>query len=94
MTRPSGESDHWELYKKLKFDHTSKLYIDNPESVQENDTHSFLRIREANRSTNTSQKTRLRDNQQKMKPGDGLSEKKEIKKKDKCLNLAGKLKNY
>ena len=32
----------WELYKKLEFDHTNKWYIQNPESVQENEMHKFL----------------------------------------------------
>ena len=30
---------HWELYKKLKFDHTNKWYMHKPESVLENGTH-------------------------------------------------------
>ena len=33
---------HWELYKKLKFDHTNKWYMHNPESVLENETHKLL----------------------------------------------------
>ena len=28
---------HWELSKKLKFDHTKKRYIHHPESVLENE---------------------------------------------------------
>ena len=37
-----GKMMHWELCKKLKFDHTNKWNIENPESVQENVTHKFL----------------------------------------------------
>ena len=37
-----GKVIHWELYKKLKFDHTDEWYTHNPESVQENDTHKLL----------------------------------------------------
>ena len=37
-----GTVIHWELCKKLKFDHTNKCYIHNPESVLENETHKLL----------------------------------------------------
>ena len=33
---------HWAMSKKLKFDHTNKWYIHNPESVLENDIHNLL----------------------------------------------------
>ena len=33
---------HWELCKKLKFDHTNKWYKQNPESAQENETQKIL----------------------------------------------------
>ena len=33
---------HWELCKKIKFDHTNKWYIHNPESVLDNETHKVL----------------------------------------------------
>ena len=33
---------HWEMYKTLKFDHTNKWYMHNPEPVLENDTHKIL----------------------------------------------------
>ena len=33
---------HWKLYKKFKCDHTNKLYLHNPASVLENDTHKLL----------------------------------------------------
>ena len=32
---------HWEMCKKLKFGHTNKWYMHNPEAVQENDTHKL-----------------------------------------------------
>ena len=38
-----GKIIPWELYKKLKFDHTDKWYMHNPESFQENGTHKILR---------------------------------------------------
>ena len=37
-----GKVIHWEMCKKLKFDHTNKWYIHNPASVLENDTHKLL----------------------------------------------------
>ena len=33
---------HREMCKKLKFDHTNKLYMHNPAVALENDTHKFL----------------------------------------------------
>ena len=33
---------HWELCKKLKFDHTTKWYMHKPESIQKNETHKIL----------------------------------------------------
>ena len=33
---------HLELCKKVKFDHTNKWYMHNPESVLENETHKVL----------------------------------------------------
>ena len=33
---------HWELCKKLKFDHTIKWYLHKTESVLENETHKIL----------------------------------------------------
>ena len=38
-----GRVIHWELCKKLKFDHTNKWYMHKPESVLENGTHKLLR---------------------------------------------------
>ena len=37
-----GKVIHWELRKKLKFDHTDKWYLHNIESVLENETHKLL----------------------------------------------------
>ena len=37
-----GKVIHRELCKKLKFDHTKKWYMHNPESVLENETHKLL----------------------------------------------------
>ena len=37
-----GKGIHWEMCKKLKLDHTNKLYMHNPASVLENDTHKLL----------------------------------------------------
>ena len=42
-TRLVEEDDlHWELCKKLKFDHTNEWYMHNQESVLENETHKRL----------------------------------------------------
>ena len=38
-----GKVIHWELYKKMKFDHMNKWYMHNPTSVLENDAHKVLR---------------------------------------------------
>ena len=37
-----GKVIHWELCKKLKFDHTCKWYLHNPTSILQNNTHKFL----------------------------------------------------
>ena len=37
-----GKMIHWELWKKLMFDHTNKLHMHNPESVPENWAHKLL----------------------------------------------------
>ena len=37
-----GRVIHWELWKKLKFDHTNKWYIHKLASVLENEVHKFL----------------------------------------------------
>ena len=37
-----GKVTHWELCKKLKFDHTTKWYVDKPELVFDNEMHRIL----------------------------------------------------
>ena len=37
-----GKVIHWEMCKKLKFDHADKWYMHNPAPVLENDTHKLL----------------------------------------------------
>ena len=37
-----GKVIHWELCKKLKFDHATYWYMHKPESVQENETYKLL----------------------------------------------------
>ena len=59
---------HWELCKKLKFDHTNKWHIHNPESIMENKTQKLLGgFLDSNGSPNLSQMTRSRDSQQQKK---------------------------
>ena len=37
-----GKVIHWELSRKLKFGHTNKWYMHNPESILENEMHKLL----------------------------------------------------
>ena len=37
-----GKLIHWELCKKLKFDHSTKWYTYHPELVRENETQNIL----------------------------------------------------
>ena len=37
-----GKVIQWEMWKKLRFDHTNKWYMHNPAAVLENDTHKLL----------------------------------------------------
>ena len=37
-----GKVIHWEMWKKLKFDHPNKWYMHKPAPVLENDTHKLL----------------------------------------------------
>ena len=37
-----GKMIHWEMCKKLEFDHTNKWYMQNPAPVQENAMHKLL----------------------------------------------------
>ena len=43
MTRQKwvGKAIHWELCKKVKFNHTANRYMDKPESILENETHKI-----------------------------------------------------
>ena len=62
-----GKLIHWELCKKLKFDYANKLYMLNPESVQENEMQKLLRVffLDTNGSPNLGQTTKPSDSQQK-----------------------------
>ena len=53
-----GKGIHWELCKKLKFDHTVKYHYYKPESVLENETRNSLGFLDTNRSPNPGQKIR------------------------------------
>ena len=55
----------WELCKKLKFDHTNKWYMYNPESILENETRIPLGLWDTNWSPNLGQTTRPNKNPQK-----------------------------
>ena len=37
-----GKVTHWELCKKLKFDHTNKWYMPNQTSILENETQTSM----------------------------------------------------
>ena len=37
-----GKVNNWELYKRLKFNHSIKWYMHKPESILENETHEIL----------------------------------------------------
>ena len=37
-----GKVIHWEMCKKIKFDHTNEWYMYSPAPVLENDTHKLL----------------------------------------------------
>ena len=39
-----GKVIHWELCKRVKFDHTSTWYMYKPDSIQENETQNSLRF--------------------------------------------------
>ena len=66
-----GKVIHWELCKKLKFDHTIKWYMHKSKSVQENEKHNipwdFEIQTDTNWSPNLGQKTRFGDNKKKKK---------------------------
>ena len=52
-----GKVIHWELYKRLTFDHTTKWYKYKPESVLKNEIHKILWDYEVKTDHNPSQKT-------------------------------------
>ena len=97
---------HWELCKKLKFDHTNKWYMHNPATAQENETHKLLW--DFNIQTDHLISVRkpgliiINNNKKKKKkickivdfavPGDHRIKLKESEKKEKCLDLARELK--
>ena len=92
-----GKVIHWEMCKKLKFDHTNKWYMHNSVPILKNDTHKL----HTNGLPNPGQKTRPYNNQQKKRickivdfavPADHRINLKKSEKKDKYLNLARELK--
>ena len=62
-----GKVIHWEMCKKLKFDHTNKWYMHNPGSVLENDTQTPMRLWHTHGLPNLGQNTKPYNNQQKKK---------------------------
>ena len=60
-----GKVIHWELCKKLKFDHTNKWYIHNSAAVLENDTQTPTGLRHTNGSPNLTRKTNIQQKQKK-----------------------------
>ena len=95
-----GKVIHWEMCKKLKFDHANKWYIHNQAPVLQNDTHKLLWY--TNGSPNLGQKARPYNNQQQKKkickivdfavPAVQRIKLKECEKRDKYLDLARELK--
>ena len=96
-----GKGILWELYKKLKFDNTKKLYMQKPESVLEK-AHNSLGFWDKNISPNPGQKTRSRNNQQQKKKricriqhftnsADHRVKTKEIEKRDKIIDFTWEL---
>ena len=85
---------HWELCKKLTFDHMNQWYRHNPESIQENETHKVLwdfeiqtdHVIAARRPSFVIVNGKKRENHR--------VKLKESEKKDKDLGLAKGLKNY
>ena len=45
---------HYELCKRLEFNHADKCYVQKPESVQEKETENSLGLLDTNRSLNSS----------------------------------------
>ena len=89
---------HWELCKKLKFDHANKWYMYNPRKWHTQNSLGFWHL---NGSLNLGQTTRPYDNPQKKRtckimdiavPADHRVKLKESEKKDKYFDLTRKLK--
>ena len=54
-----GKVNHWEIFKKFKFDSSAKWHMHKTESIVENETHEILcDFLIQNRSVNPGQKTR------------------------------------
>ena len=93
---------HWELCKKLKFDHMNKWYMHNPEYVQENKTHKLFWDFEiqSNHQISARRPDLIIINKKKRTwriadfavPAEHRVKLKEYEKRDKYFNLARKLK--
>ena len=81
-----GKGIHWELCKKLKFDHSNKRYMHNPESVLENPQISARRPALIIISKKTCRIVNF------AVPADHRVKLKECEKKDKYFDLAWELK--
>ena len=102
LARLWGKVIHWELCKKLKFDHTNKLYMYNPESVLKNEMHKLLwdyDIQTDHLISAWRTDLIIIDHKERTcrivdfsVPADHGVNIKECEKKDKCLDLAKKLK--
>ena len=98
---------HWELCKKLKFDHPTEWYNLKPESSLENETHKILRdfkiqmdplILPEDQNECLSRKKRRKKKRtfgivDFTDPADNRVKIKETKKSDKYLDLARELRN-
>ena len=60
---------NWEFCKKIKFDHTNKMYMHNPESQREN-AQTSPGFWDTNGSPNHDQTTRPSDSQEKREPAE------------------------
>ena len=89
-----GKMMHWELCKKLKFDHANKWYMHNPESILENETQISLGFWDTNGSPNLGQTTKPGESQilDFAIPAEHRVKLKEGEKRDKYLDLTRKLK--
>ena len=93
--------DHWELCKKLKFDHKNKWYMYNSESFLENEKHKILCDFEIQTDYLISARQQISDSQQKKRTceivdfavaADYRVKLKESEKTDKYQDLARELK--